>query len=261
LFLYGRGANGKTTFIETIAALMGELGHKARAAALMAEAAERIPNEIAALAGKRFVVASELADGGRLNEGLVKDLTGNDAISARFLYGESFTFRPSFVLWLYGNHRPVIVGTDDGIWRRVHLIPFNVQIPPAERDPALPAKLRAELPGILAWAMRGWRDYQANGLGAPETVTAATADYRAEADILGHFLAERCVVGPKTSARAGKLYAEYAQWAETSGLRALSSVKFAAALAERGFTKPPRSNRGNVWQGVGLMATAEDEGG
>lgn len=261
LFLYGRGANGKTTFIETIAAIMGDLGHKARAAALMAEAAERIPNEIAALAGKRFVVASELADGGRLNEGLVKDLTGNDAISARFLYGESFTFRPSFVLWLYGNHRPVIVGTDDGIWRRVHLVPFTIQIPAAERDPALPAKLRAELPGILLWAVRGWRDYQARGLGAPEAVTAATADYRAESDILGHFLAERCVVGPTTSARAGELYAEYARWAEASGLRAQSSVKFAAALAERGFAKLPRSNRGNVWQGVGLMAAAEDEGG
>ena len=206
LFLYGRGANGKTTFIETVATLMGCLGHKARSAALMAEAAERIPNEIAVLAGKRFVVASELADGGRLNEGLIKDLTGNDAISARFLYGESFTFRPSFVLWLYGNHRPVIVGTDDGIWRRVHLVPFTVQIPPAERDPALPAKLQTELPGILAWAMRGWHDYQEHGLGAPEAVTAATADYRAESDILGHFLAERCVVGPAAKVRAGELY-------------------------------------------------------
>lgn len=259
LFLYGCGANGKTTFIETIAALMGDLGHKARAAALMAEAAERIPNEIAALAGKRFVVASELSDGGRLNEGLVKDLTGNDAISARFLYGESFTFRPSFVLWLYGNHRPVIVGTDDGIWRRVHLIPFNVQIPPAERDPALPAKLRAELPGILAWAIRGWRDYQAHGLGVPETVTAATADYRAESDILGHFLAERCVVGPTTSAQAGELYAEYAQWAEASGVRALSNPKFAIALAERGFSKSRLPGDGRiVYSGVGLLTERQN---
>lgn len=262
-FLYGRGANGKTTFIETIAALMGDLGHKARAAALMEMKPnhDRIPNEIAALAGKRFVVASELAEGGRFSEGLVKDLTGRDAIRARFLYEEEFTFRPSFALWLYGNHKPVIVGTDDGIWRRVHLIPFTVQIPPAERDQALPAKLRAELPGILAWAMRGWRDYQANGLGAPETVTAATADYRAESDILGHFLAERCVVGPTTSARAGELYAEYAQWAEAGGVRALSNPKFAIALAERGFSKSARTSRGIVWQGVGLMAAAEDGGG
>ena len=261
LFLYGRGANGKTTFIETIAALMGDLAHKARAAALMAEAAERIPNEIAVLAGKRFVVASELADGGRLNEGLVKDLTGNDAISARFLYGEPFTFRPSFVLWLYGNHRPVIVGTDEGIWRRVHLVPFTVQIPPAERDPALPAKLRAELPGILAWAVRGWRAHQQHGLGTPEAVTAATADYRAESDVLGHFIAEKCVVGPTTSARANELYSAYAEWAEASGLRPLSSVKFAVALAERGFIKGPRTSRGHVWQGIGLMAAAEGENG
>jgi putative DNA primase/helicase len=253
-FLYGRGANGKSTFVETIMALMGDLADKARAAVLMQDERERVPNEIAALAGRRLVVASELADGGRLNEGLVKDLTGGDTMSARFLYGEPFTFKPAFKLWLYGNHKPTITGTDDGIWRRVQLIPFTVQIPESERDPALPAKLRAELPGILAWAMRGWQEYQRDGLGMPAAVTQATADYRAESDTLGLFLAECCHMAEGATARGAELYTAYLTWAERGGLRRpLSNVRFSRALGERGFTNG-RDNRGSYWVGIGLLA-------
>ena len=254
-FLYGRGANGKSTFIETVLALLGDLGHKARAAVLMADERGRVPNEVAALAGRRLVVASELADGGRLNEGLIKDLTGGDTMSARFLYGEPFAFKPTFKLWLYGNHKPTIAGTDDGIWRRVRLIPFTVQIPEGERDPALPAKLRAELLGLLAWAIRGWQDFQRGGLGAPSAVTQATAEYRAESDTLGQFLAECCHVAQGATARGGELYAAYTAWAEQNGLRRpLSNVRFGRALSERGFTND-RDTRGVFWQGVGLLAT------
>jgi len=253
-FLYGRGANGKSTFIETVMALMGDLGHKARAQILMADERERVPNEIAALAGRRLVVASELADGGRMNEGLVKDLTGGDTMSARFLYGEPFSFKPSFKLWLYGNHKPVITGTDDGIWRRVHLVPFTVHIPPAERDAALPAKLRAELPGILAWAVMGWQDFQRRGLDAPAAVAQATADYRAESDILGQFMDDRCTVAPANTARAGELYGAFKDWATTNSLRALSGVRFDRAMKDRGFVKG-KDSRGKYWQGVGLLAT------
>jgi len=254
-FLYGRGANGKSTFIETVIALLGDLGHKARAQALMVEERGGVPNEIAALAGRRLVVASELADGGRLNEGLVKDLTGGDTMSARFLYGEPFTFKPAFKLWLYGNHKPVIVGTDDGIWRRVRLIPFTIQIPEAERDAALPAKLRAELPGILAWAVRGWRDYRRDGLGAPAAVTQATADYRAESDTLGQFIVECCHVADGATARGGELYATYTAWAEQNGLRPLSNKRVGSSLRERGYVGD-RDGRGNYWIGLGLLAAA-----
>ena len=236
-FLYGRGANGKSTFIETIMALMGDLGHKARAQILMQDERGRVPNEVAALAGKRLVVASELADGGRLNEGMIKDLTGGDSMSARFLYGEPFTFKPTFKLWLYGNHKPTITGTDDGIWRRVRLIPFTVQIPEGERDSTLPAKLRGELPGILAWAVRGWQAFHREGLPVPTAVRAATADYRIESDILGKFLDDRCNVGDGLTAEAGKLYTAYTEWATENGIRAQSNVRFAKALTERGFTK------------------------
>ncbi len=253
-FLYGHGANGKSTFIETILALLGDLGHKARAQVLMQDERGRVPNEIAALAGKRLVVASELADGGRLNEGMVKDLTGSDTMSARFLYGEPFTFRPAFKLWLYGNHKPVITGTDDGIWRRVRLIPFAVQIAEEERDPGLPDKLRAELPGILAWAVRGWRDYQTHGLRTPAVVATATAEYRADSDTLGLFLAERCVTGVDKSAGATDLYNAYTEWATVNGLRALSNVRFGRALGGRDFAKERTTGGRWTYRGIGLLA-------
>jgi putative DNA primase/helicase len=254
-FLYGRGANGKSTFIETVMALLGDLGHKARAQVLMLAERERVSNEVAALAGRRLVVTSELSDGGRLDEGLVKDLTGGDSMSARFLYGEPFTFKSTFKLWLYGNHKPTIAGTDDGIWRRVRLIPFTVQIPEKERDATLPAKLRAELPGILAWAVRGWQDFQRHGLGAPAAVTQATAEYRAESDIMGQFLGERCIMQAGATAEAGKLYAAYITWANENGLRPMSNVRFAKSLSERGLAKDKNRATGRMeYQGLELFA-------
>jgi putative DNA primase/helicase len=253
-FLHGGGANGKSTFVETIMALMGDLGHKARAQVLMQAERDRVSNEVAALAGRRLVVTSELSDGGRLDEGLVKDLTGGDTMSARFLYGEPFTFRPPFKLWLYGNYKPTIKGTDDGIWRRVRLVPFTVQIPEGERDATLPAKLRAELPGILAWAVRGWQDFQRHGLGTPAAVTEATAEYRAESDTLGQFLADCCILAEGATARAGDLYRAYSEWAKANNLRHLTGVRFARALKERGFFNGHDRN-GSYWQGVGILAT------
>ena len=251
-FLHGRGANGKSTFVETVMALLGDLGHKARAQVLMLSERERVSNEVAALAGRRLVVTSELSDGGRLDEGLVKDLTGGDTMSARFLYGEPFTFRPTFKLWLYGNHKPTIAGTDDGIWRRVRLIPFTVQIPEKERDATLPAKLRAELPGLLTWALRGWQDFQRHGLGTPAAVTQATAEYRSESDVMGIFLEERCRLHDGATAEAGKLYAAYCEWATENGLRPMSNVRFAKSLSERGFAKDKNTANGrmeyqNIW--------------
>ncbi len=182
-------------------------------------------------------------------------MTGGDTISARFLYGEPFSFKPTFKLLLYGNHKPVITGTDDGIWRRIRLIPFTVQIPEDERDPSLSAKLRQELPGILAWAIRGWQDYQRRGLDAPAAVTGATADYRADSDTLGLFLEERCIMGADKSASAGELYAAYTEWTTANGLRALSHVRFSRALAERGLTKARMPGDGRqIYQGIGILA-------
>lgn len=251
-FLYGFGANGKSTFIEIVMALLGDLGHKARAQVLMASERDRIPNEIAALAGKRLVVSSELSDGARLNEGLIKDLTGGDSMSARFLHQEAFTFRPAFRLWIYGNHKPVIAGTDDGIWRRIRLIPFSVQIPENERDPGLPGKLRAELAGVLAWAVRGRQDYQRQGLNPPQVVTDATKEYRGDSDTLGLFIDDRCITGPHFTATAGDLYATYTTWAEANGLRAVSNVRFGRSLAERGLIKDRDGVGRWYYRGIGI---------
>src|SRR5262249_54371075 len=152
-------------------------------------------NDVARLKGARFVSAIEAEDGRRLAEALIKQMTGGDTMTARFLYGEFFEFLPEFKIFLAVNHKPLIRNTDHAIWRRIRLVPFTVTIPEAERDKDLPAKLRRELSGILAWAVQGCLDWQRAGLGMPEAVKAATAEYRAEMDVLDQFLAERCEIG------------------------------------------------------------------
>lgn len=252
-FLYGAGANGKSTFVETVLSLLGEYAAKTSAETLlMQDRTGRIPNDLAALVGKRLVIASELPDGRRLNESQVKDLTGGDSITARFLNQEFFTFNPEFKLWMYGNHKPVITGTDDGIWRRIRLIPFTVQIPENEQDGQLAVKLRAELPGILAWEVQGWRLYQAEGLNPPADVTQATAAYRSESDALGQFLADCTIQAETFTVGSADLYAAYTTWTAANGMGALSSVRFARALQERGFTKQ-KTRVGAVWSGLGLL--------
>ena len=141
-------------------------------------------------------------------------MTGGDTMTARFMRAEFFEFDPEFKIWLATNHKPTIRGTDYAIWRRIRLIPFTVTIPEAEQDAALLDKLTAELPGILAWAVRGCLDWQTNGLGAPSEVTSATQEYRDEMDVLGEFLTDCCVLAPTRTARAKDLYAAYQKWCE-----------------------------------------------
>lgn len=259
VFLYGNGANGKSTFMETLLALFGDYATKTRAETLLTnERGGNVPNDVAALVGKRLVVASELSEGRRLNEALVKDLTGGDTISARFLRQEFFNFRPQFKLWMYGNHKPVITGTDDGIWRRILLVPFAVQIPQAEQDRGLPDRLRAELPGILAWAVAGWQQYQTAGLNPPTAVSSATDGYRSESDVLGQFLAECTIQGDGLRAAGGDLYNCYKTWTEENGLGTLSNPKFARQLMDRGFSKgAPTTRERRIWQGIGILADGE----
>lgn len=254
-FLFGNGANGKSVLIEILLALSGEMGIKTGVETVMQKSRDGgIPNDIAALAGKRVAVTSELPDNKRLNEAAVKDMTGGDRLTARFLHQEFFTFSPQFKLWMYGNHKPVITGTDDGIWRRIHLIPFNVQIPKNERDPHLSGKLQAELSGIFAWAIQGWRDYQENGLQPPDEVNAATDSYRAESDELGGFISDMCVVRPETSARASELYDAYTKW---GGQTYQTQVQFAKAMGNRGFEKQ-KTRLGILYTGIGLLPNNQD---
>jgi putative DNA primase/helicase len=207
-----------------------------------------IPNDLARLKGARFVFASEVEKGRRLAVSLVKDLTGGDTITARFMRAEWFDFRPEFKLWLATNHKPVIKDTKQAIWRRIRLVPFAVSIPKAEQDKKLPEKLLAELPGILAWAVWGCLDWQRAGLDAPAEVEQATADYRAESDELAAWLAECCFIGPK--ARAGSDAARKS-YMDFTGYK-ITSNEFADLLIRHGYKKD-RSGGHSFWFGFGLL--------
>ena len=236
-FYYGSGRNGKSVFCGILQDLLGEYGAKVSAETLLGvrRSGGEASADVARLAGLRLVVASELPEGGRLNEALVKDLTGGDVITARHLYKPPFDFRPAFKLALYGNHKPVVRGTDEGIWRRVRMVPFTQTIPEAEVDLRLPEKLREELPGILAWAVAGCRLWQADRLGSTARIREATADLRSENDLLGSFLEDHCILGENLSAPVGDLYSTYRRWAEDSNEQPATQKQFSASLTERGF--------------------------
>lgn len=256
--LHGGGTNGKTSFLESIAMLLGDLGLRTPVETLLVKRHEGIGNDIARLRGARFVYTSESEEGKRLAESLIKDLTGGDTLSARFLYAEPFEFAPTFKIWLATNHKPVIRGTDNAIWNRVRLIPFNVIIPPAERvaKETLLARHRAELPGILAWAVRGCLAWQRDGsLVAPEAVQAATAGYRQEMDTIAAFLDEECVVNRMATVAASELYTAYTRWAKASEeATPLSQRAFGTRLREHGDFTPGKGTGGvRFWHGLRLI--------
>lgn len=258
LFLsHGGGNNGKSTFQEALGEVLGDYAMRAPTEMLMAKRSGGVPNDVARLKGQRFVTASETEEGRRLAESLVKDLTGQDTITARFMRAEFFDFKPTHKLWLATNHKPEIRGTDNAIWRRIRLIPWSVVVPPAERDRKLPEKLRTEAAGILAWVVRGCLEWRRGGLGEPEEVRNATASYRAEQDVLATFMEERCVVTPNASAPATPLYQAYKSWCEESGEKVETQKKFGMRLAERGFER--EKSGVYYWLGLGLLHDGGDD--
>jgi putative DNA primase/helicase len=250
-FLHGSGANGKSTFLEILRALVGDYATQADFATFLERRSDGPRNDVARLVGSRVVTSSEVGEGKRLDEGLVKSLTGSDTIAARLLYSEAFEFRPQFKLWLAANHKPVIRGTDHAIWRRVRLIPFAVEIPEAEQDPDLVPALKHELPGILAWAVQGCLDWQEYGLQPPDAVIAATDDYRRESDVLGAFLDACCLMGEQYATSASVLYQAYKHWAGEGGEYVLSQTAFGRRLTERGITAT-KSGHSNSAMRVGV---------
>ena len=259
-FLYGVGANGKSTFIEVIRAMMGDHATAADFSTFQRRETDGARNDLARLAGARMVSAVEPERGRPMAESVVKQITGGDPVAARFLFKEYFEYTPVFKLWWAANQRQPVTGTDYGMWRRIRLIPFTVTIPEQERDPALKQKLLAELPGILAWAVRGCLEWQQDGLGTPAEVREATEDYREAMDPLGGFLAEHCAVEPGATATARELYAGYQRWAEANAEQPIAQRTFAARLSERGLQSARGARGVRLWRGIRVrepLATVE----
>jgi putative DNA primase/helicase len=218
VMLHGRGANGKSVLLAILRQLLGEYAHNAPFSTFETASRPSIPNDLAALADKRLVTASETTEGARLNESRLKALTGGDPITARFLNREWFTFEPVCTIWLAVNHKPRVNDDSYGFWRRVVLIALERQFR-EDADPHLLEKLSAELPGILAWAIQGCLAWQHDGLQIPKAVKALTEDYRIDADPIGGFLAEVCITGSSYAVGATALYGAYLHWAGDQGLR------------------------------------------
>jgi P4 family phage/plasmid primase-like protien len=254
---YGTGANGKSVFLKTVAALVDEYGQQVRSETLMTKKYQGVSNDIACLRGARFLSAVETDAEHRLAEATVKQLTGGDAVRARFLFQEEFEFSPQFKLWLACNHKPTI-SNDNAIWRRIRLIPFGVTILKEEQNPRLDLELREELPGILAWAVRGCLLWQHQGLGEPAAVQQATSDYREEMDTLSAFFADRCELSENFQVTSNTLYAAYGAWCDANGETALTQRLLGMQLKERGF-KVDRKFKGRFWQGIGIRGTGEGD--
>ncbi|MGD6894313.1 phage/plasmid primase, P4 family [Bacillus infantis] len=253
VFMIGGGSNGKSTFINTIKDLMGEYGKQAKSDTFIKKKETGANNDIARLVGSRFVSAIESEDGEQLSEAFVKQITGGEPVLARFLRQEYFEFIPEFKVFFTTNHKPVIKGVDEGIWRRIRLIPFNLQLPKEKRDKKLPEKLSLEMPGILNWAIEGCLKWQQSGLNDPAIVMKATGDYKEEMDILGPFIYECCFKQPNAHIEAKELYEVYANWCFKNGEHQLKNRAFYRILESQGF-KRERGNRNKYFiHGVTLI--------
>lgn len=263
-FVHGPAAAGKSTFIDSVEAALGDYARRADFETFLARnqaTAGAARGDIARLAGARYVVSVEVDEGAKLAEGLVKTLTGGDMITARFLYRDEFEFRPQFKLWLAANYAPRVHHGDEAIWRRILRIPFEHVIPAGDRDPAVKATLRdAEGggPAILAWAVSGCLDWARRGLATPDVITAATHDYRAEQDPLREFIEDACIIGADLWIPAAALRKAYDDWAHENGLRhTLSPKAFRDTLEERGVRADRTRIMGKqtrIWRGIGLTS-------
>ncbi len=247
--LFGTGANGKSTFLNTIMNLLGEYAIATNTETFMKRSAEQIGNDLARLRGTRFVTTTEAEQGRRLSEPLIKQITGNDRITARFLYGEYFNFTPTFKIFMATNHKPVIKGTDHGIWRRIKLIPFTTRIEEARQDKHLERKLSEEKSGILNWLIEGCMRWRVEGLKPPKIILAATAEYRSEMDALGNFIKERCVQKEGLQIKARDLFRCYQEWCNDNNEKSCSERFLGLRLKEMGLEQK-RYGDGRYWQGI-----------
>jgi putative DNA primase/helicase len=249
-FLYGTGRNGKTTLLATLQKVWSDYATTLTTEMLMVRDRSQHPTEICDLHGRRLAVASETEDGRRFAEALIKQITGGeDRMKGRRMKEDFWEFRATHKLWLAGNHKPAIRGTDPAIWDRVKLVPFLRRFDKPDKD--LAAKLAAELPGILRWCVQGCLEWQHQGLGEPGEVKAATAAYRDEMDLLGAFINDHCIVGSDYRVRATDLYAAYARWCEATREYQQTQRRFGQSLTERGYER--YTSNGTWYRGIRLV--------
>lgn len=255
----GSGANGKGTIRDAVMAAFGDYAIEIDPAMLMESKHERHGAFKMRLRGARLAFCSETEKGRKFAEATMKRLVGGDQIEANLMHKNPITFDPSHTLIMLTNHLPAVSGDDPAVWRRILVVPFDVVIPPEERDGDLPERLKAASEPILAWVYQGWLDYQDQGLNPPEAVRARTEAYQADSDALGRFLNERTIKTPHGVVRARELFTAWSAWCHSSGMKAEdigTEVSFAASMKARGYEKAKRSI-GAVW--LGLMIASDDE--
>lgn len=259
-FFYGKGSNGKSVLVEIWSYVAGDYGEVVPIETFidqgkMRSAGQATP-DLAILPGVRMLRTSEPEKGSKLAEAMIKLVTGGEPIQARHLNRDFFKFRPQFKLTISGNYRPTISGTDEGIWRRMRLIPFDVTIPKEERDIHLPEKLRREASGILNRLLDGLRDWCDKGLSEPEDVTKATAEYRSTSDPLGRFLAVCVIPSEGDKVQSSVLHEVFEAWCKASGEKAWTNRGLSMAMDERGYHR----HQSNVmwWLDIKLMKSVND---
>lgn len=254
--LYGTGSNGKSTFLKHIYKVLGNYAISTPASTLMEKYGDTIPNDIARLKGIRFVTTIESSQSRQLADSVVKLLTGDDPISARFLHREYFDFFATFKIFLATNHKPIPKGTDEGIWRRLITIPFDRMIAEEERDPLLDDTLRSEYEGIFAWAVEGYRLWKKEGLETTSRIEEMKKEYRNDSDVIGQFIGEECLCGAGMTVSAGDLQREVGHWCKDSGIRTIKRSVLNSYLFDKKFYKEQGtmgSNKGRyVWHGIGF---------
>lgn len=263
VFHFGDGSNGKSTFRSLVQAMMGDYAVAAPRGLVIASpnGQEPHPAELARLYGKRFVACAEVGEGERFAEAKIKDLTGGDIIAVRRMNENWWDLYPTHKLDCYGNHKPKVTGSDNGIWRRIRLVPWLVTVTEGMKDRDLAQKLRAELPGILAWGVAGCLEWQRNGLAEPPEVLAASAAYRTESDVLGEFLVRHCVFGDGERCARKDLRKRYETWCEELGHYTLGARALATRLKQNGVSDGNVRRDGKVcdgWYGVRLKTDTDD---
>ena len=254
MFIYGTGANGKGVFVNTVTQILGDYAVIAPMEMFLTSRFDRHPTEIARLKGARLVVAQETQRGRSWDEAKIKTLTSSDTLTGRFMRGNFFDFTPSHKLIITGNYKPTVRNADEAMRRRLLLVPFTVQIPPAERDPKLAEKLKAEWPAILRWMAEGYMEWQRGGLRVPELVRKATDQYLSDQDALARWIEEWVATDSKPDdfTSTGMLFASWKLWCEERNLPAGTETAFAESLSERGYVRARKKKYGRGFNGIAL---------